>query len=329
MLTWPHAHSDWADALAHIEPVCAQIGAAIARRQRLLVLCQDDVLAARARRKTIAAGGNPSCITTLSVTSDDTWARDYGPLTVIDRDGVTLCDFRFDGWGGKYAAERDNAITRTLHQRGLFGAARLRRLPLVLEGGAIETDGQGTLLATRRSVVCAARNPAVSEASIEQTLGDVLGASRILWLETGGLSGDDTDGHIDNLARFADAETILYVTTEPDDADFDALRGMYRQLKALRTRAGRAYRLIALPPAGRHFDGDRRLPATYANFLLINGAVLLPVYGVANDGPAMSVLQGCFRNREIIPIDCRPVIRQNGSLHCLTLQLPAAVALAG
>lgn len=277
---------------------------------------------------TVAAGGCPSRVSTVIATSNDTWVRDYGPLALIDDTGAALCDFPFNGWGGKYPADRDKAVTRTLHQCGLFGTAPLLRKSLVLEGGAVETDGQGTLLATRRSLVSESRNPGLSAPEIELVLAQTLGVRRILWLNAGGLSGDDTDGHIDNLARFADTETILHLTTDPDDPDHDELAAMYRELTAFRTQEGRPYKLIALPPAGRHWDGDRRLPASYANFLLINGAVLLPVYGVANDGLAISVLEACFRHREIVPIDCRPVIRQNGGLHCLTMQLPAAVTLA-
>jgi agmatine/peptidylarginine deiminase len=199
---------------------------------------------------------------------------------------------------------------------------------LVLEGGAIETDGQGTLLATRSSVLARTRNPSLDQAAVEEALRQTLGLSRFFWLDHGDISGDDTDGHIDTLARFSDPQTILYATAPEGNRDHDGLAAMENELRQLRTRDHQPYRLLALPFAGEHREQDgRRLPATYANFLIINGAVLLPTYGVPADRSAGAVLQQAFPGREIIPIDCREIIRQNGSLHCLTMQFPATVQL--
>jgi agmatine/peptidylarginine deiminase len=259
--------------------------------------------------------------------SDDTWARDHGPIGVETADGVELLDFGFNGWGGKFAAERDDDVPSALARSGAFGATPCRKVPFVLEGGAIETDGQGTLLATRHSVVTDTRNPGLGETRVEELLRSELGVSRFLWLDHGALSGDDTDGHVDTLARFADPRTILYATTTRNDPDHPGLEAMRAQLARLRTAEGAPYRLVPLPPPGLHFEGDRRLPATYANFLMVNGAVLLPVYGVHSDGVAMRVVGDCFPGREVVPVDCRALIRQHGSLHCVTMQLPASVDL--
>jgi agmatine/peptidylarginine deiminase len=200
----------------------------------------------------------------------------------------------------------------------------------VLEGGALETDGAGTLLATRSSVITDSRNPGLPQVEIESLLREVLGMQHFLWLDAGHLSGDDTDGHIDTLARFADPATILYATAAADDPDFPELERMRQQLEGLRDTAGRPFRLLPLPAPGVHRDQDgQRLPATYANFLIINGAVLLPTYGVPQDAAARRILAAAFPGREIVGIDCRPAIRQNGSLHCLTMQFPIEVPLCG
>jgi agmatine/peptidylarginine deiminase len=327
-LTWPHGDTDWAERLAAVEPVFAEIGTAISRREQLLVVCREREQIRTVRERLIDCGAREQHLHFACAPSDDSWARDHGAISVQTAGGPRLLNFRFNGWGGKFPAERDNAITATLQAAGVFGDTPCQDQALVLEGGAIETDGQGTLLATRHSVITATRNPDLDAPAIEALLAERLGIRRFLWLDHGALSGDDTDGHIDTLARFADAETILYVTAEPDDPDYPELATMADELTLLRTSAGSAYRLIPLPPSGVHRDVDgRRLPASYANFLVINGAVLLPIYGVANDQLAIGVLADAFPGRDIMPIDCRPIIAQNGSLHCLTMQFPADVPL--
>jgi agmatine/peptidylarginine deiminase len=329
MLTWPHAGTDWAEALAAVEPVFAAIGREVARREFLLNVCQSPAHAAEVRARLRGAGAPAERLGFAIAGADDTWARDHGPLTVLTGSGPRLLDFRFNGWGGKFAADRDDAITATLVGAGSFAATPLERQALVLEGGALETDGRGTLLATRHAVLTETRNPGLGRDAIETALRAALGIERFLWLAHGSLSGDDTDGHIDTLARFCDPGTIAYATADPDDTDHPGLAAMAGELAALRQADGRPYRLVPLPPPGRHVADGRRLPATYANFLVINGAVLLPVYGVPNDGAAAARLEACFPGREIVPIDCRAVIRQNGSLHCLTMQFPAGVPLGG
>jgi agmatine/peptidylarginine deiminase len=328
MLTWPHAATDWADDLDQVLAVFSAIGAAISHRETLLSVCANPDAVRAARTLLRQAGADPgNCVFGIAA-SDDSWARDHGPITTLSDDTPTVHDFTFNAWGGKFSASRDNAITSTLRQAGCFGGAAFETHPMVLEGGALETDGHGTLLATRHSVIDEARNPGMGQHDIEKQLSDWLGFDRFLWLDHGALTGDDTDGHIDTLARFADPQTILYAAAPPDDADHDGLRDMRRQLQGFRTRDGAPYRLLQLPFPGLHHDHDgRRLPAGYANFLLINHAVLMPTYGVAADRAAGEVLQQAFPDREILPVDCRPIIRQNGSLHCLTMQFPAQVRL--
>ena len=196
---------------------------------------------------------------------------------------------------------------------------------MVLEGGAIETDGQGTLLTTEACLLNHNRNPRLDRAAIEMKLREDFGVERILWLSHGHLEGDDTDSHIDTLARFCDPQTIAYVRCDdPEDSHYPSLAAMEEQLKTLRQADGSPYRLIALPWPRPCFDPDdgHRLPATYANFLIINGAVLVPTYADAADAEALATLAEAFPGRDIVPIDCRSVIRQHGSLHCLTMQLP-------
>lgn len=328
MLTWPHPGTDWVEHLDQVEPVFARIGAAIAQHEKLLVVVQSGQHADHVQSLLQRAGAPAERLCLARAPANDTWARDHGPLSCRSKQGVVLHDFTFNGWGAKFDAALDNAINQRLHQAGCFGDAQLQRHSLVLEGGALETDGLGTLLATRHSILTDSRNPGYEQAAIEQVLRHALGLDRFLWLAHGALSGDDTDGHIDTLARFADADTILHVTAADGDPDQPGLQAMAGELAALRTRDGRPYRLIPLPPAGIHRDVlGRRLPATYANFLIINDAVLLPVYNVPQDAQATMILAEAFPGREIICIDCRAIIAQNGSLHCLTMQFPAPLTL--
>lgn len=330
MLTWPHEDSDWGTHLESVYTTVADIGAAIAARQPLLSVCRSNRHAGMIRRRLVAAGAPLDRALFCIADSNDSWARDHGPLTTLRGAAPILNDFIFDGWGGRFDSSLDSAVTQKLYRQQVFGDAAIRPRDLVLEGGAIETDGRGTLLATRSSILSRQRKPCTSRPTIEHCLGDWLGLERILWLDHGRLDGDDTDGHIDLLARFSDPHTILYASAPPGDADHAELVAMARQLRTFRTRDGRPYRLLPLPFPGVHRDATgRRLPASYANFLIINGAVLLPVYGVPQDHEAEALLKSAFPSREIVTLDCRPLIQQNGSLHCLTMHLPVRLGLHG
>ena len=328
LLTWPHADTDWYDRLHRVEPVFAQIGATIAQHEMLLLVCQSVTHATHVSTILSQHGAHPARLVFTIAESNDTWARDFGPICTLQDGNARLNGFRFNGWGNKFVADLDDAITDQLISQGVFSDIEYDAVDIVLEGGAIETDGQGTMLATRSSTITESRNPGLTQTNLEENLESVLGIERFLWLDHGNVSGDDTDGHIDTLARFADPETILYATAPADDADHISLAAMASQLRSFRTAEQKPYRLLPLPFPGLHLDDDgRRLPASYANFLIINDAVLAPVYGVAQDNQAITTLQLAFPRREVIAIDCREIIRQNGSLHCLTMQLPAEVML--
>ncbi|MEJ2347205.1 MAG: agmatine deiminase family protein [Gammaproteobacteria bacterium] len=330
MLTWPHPYGDWAPMLEQVEPVFVRLALAISRRERVLVSCHDathrDHVAARLRD----AGVEPRRVRLEVVPSNDTWARDHGPIIVLQDRQPLLLDFRFDGWGGKYAADLDDRISARLKTLGAFGDRPMREIDLVLEGGAIETDGEGTLLTTESCLLYGHRNPGLGRADVEALLKRELGVRRVLWLRHGHLAGDDTDGHIDTLARFCDADTIAYSSCDdPADEHFDPLQRMQTELQALRRQDGAAYRLVPLPIPAPIRDGDgQRLPATYANFLIINGAVLVPTYDDPADRVALQRLGGCLPGREVVPVNSSPLIRQYGSLHCVTMQLPEGVLAA-
>lgn len=328
MLTWPHADSDWRPTLAAVEPVFVRIAAEVARREDVVIACRDAALAGHVRGLLAAAGVDASRVRLHVVASQDTWARDHGPLTVIRRGCPLLLDFTFNGWGGKFAADVDDQISRRLHALGAFGGEAMASVDLVLEGGSIESDGEGTLLTTRRCLLGPGRS-GLGEAELERQLGVLLGVDRVLWLTHGGLAGDDTDGHIDTLARFTDARTIAYQSCDDEgDPDFAELEAMAAELAALRTADGSPYRLVPLPwPRARRAADGAPLPAGYANFLIVNEAVLVPTYDDAADERALASLRSCFPDREVVGVDCRPLLAQGGSLHCLTMQLPGPLTL--
>ena len=327
MLTWPHAHGDWAGDLDGAERAFTAIARAVAEREKVLVVCFDTDHRERLRRTLIESGLRAGQLLCAAVASNDTWARDHGPITVLCRDQPAIFDFQFNGWGGKYRADLDNAVTAHLHAQGVFRDAPREQIDLVLEGGSIDVDGCGTLLTTRSCLLAPTRNPGFTQPQIEERLSELLGINRILWLDHGRLAGDDTDGHIDTLARFCNSETIAYVACDdPADQHFDELGSMARELRDLKSAAGSSYRLVPLPLPRPQYDTEgTRLPATYANFLIINGAVLVPTYDDPADEVALRRLRNCFPDRALVPIDCSALIRQFGSLHCVTMQLPAGV----
>ncbi|GEK47350.1 agmatine deiminase [Bisbaumannia pacifica] len=323
-LTWPSPTSDWAPQLSLIEATLEAMVVAIARYQRVLIAVPSEADRARLAERFAHRGVAAERLTLVVAVADDTWARDHGPIG-IEHDGrVELLDYVFTGWGGKFEAGLDNTLSRRLAEAGVF-AAPLTSRALILEGGGIESDGEGTLLTTEACLLNPNRNAGLDRAAIEAHLAEDFGVTRVLWLRHGHLEGDDTDSHIDTLARFCAPGTIAYVRCDdPNDPHHAALSAMEAELEALRRADGQAYRLIPLPWPTPCFDPEdgHRLPATYANFLIINGAVLVPTYGDAADSRALAALAEAFPDRDILPIDCSVVIRQHGSLHCLTMQLP-------
>jgi len=323
MLTWPDEGTDWADMLDEVETCFIAIAKAISEREKLLIVCTDIPL---------LTGKLRNCRTENIIFSvyplNDTWARDHGAITVVKDGKQTLYDFTFNGWGMKFAANFDNQITSSLFRNGNFRSEVQyeNKQHLVLEGGSLESDGEGTLLTTRDCLLSINRNQHLKESEIEKQLIDLFGLKQVLWLSSGYLAGDDTDSHIDTLARFCDPQTIAYFKCDDvNDEHFEALSRMEQELTAFRTLKNQAYHLIPLPMADPVFDGKERLPATYANFLIINGAVLVPFYNSPKDQVAVQILQKAFPDREIIGIDCSPLIKQHGSLHCVTMQFPEGV----
>lgn len=326
LLAWPHAGTDWAGNLADVEATYAALVAAISRRQRAIVCVADEAVELRMATLLTRAGALPGRIATVRIDYDDTWLRDTGPITLLGGGGPELLDFRFTGWGGKFEAGRDDRLVAGLFERGLFvPTARHRAIDFALEGGAIETDGAGTLLSTWHCL--SARHPGRTRAEVETILAGTLAVDRFLWLEHGALEGDDTDAHIDTLARFAAPDALVYQgCDDPSDPHHPGLAAMAGELAAMRDRDGRPYRRFALPWARPILAADgRRLAASYANFLIINGAVLMPGYGDPADAPAAQLLAQAFPGRQVEIVPCRPLIEQNGSLHCVTMQLPQGV----
>jgi agmatine/peptidylarginine deiminase len=325
-LTWPHGNTDWSPRLDLVEPVFAAIGAAIARHESLLVVCQDNDHRAHILPLLAQSGADLDRVQLGIAPTDDTWARDHGPMTVLEDEQPLLLDFTFNGWGGKFPADRDNLITQTLSGQGRFGTVPVETVDLVLEGGSIESDGAGTIMTTSQCLLAPSRNAGLSRDDLEQRLHQHLGAQRVLWLDHGHLEGDDTDGHIDTLARFCDAGTIAHVQCDdPHDSQSAGLRRMAEQLAGFRQHSGLPYTLIGLPQPAPILDGHQRLPATYANFLVINDAVLVPVYDDPADALALERIGAAFPGRSVVGVDCRELIRQGGSLHCLTMQFPVGV----
>ena len=321
LIAWPHADTDWAERLADVEETYVALVAAITRFQPVVICVADDDLQTYAEARLRSARVDMDRVRFIAFDYDDTWLRDSGPIVLREGDGFRVLDFHFTAWGGKFEAGRDDRLVESLAAQGVFGAAPRQRIDFALEGGGIETDGAGTLLTTWRCLH--ERHPQASRDQLDSKLRGWLAQDRVLWLDHGCLEGDDTDAHIDTLARFAADDAIVFqACDDPADPHYAELQAMAAELAALRTRDGRPYRLFPLPWAAPILDEGRRLAASYANFLIVNGAVLMPAYGDRADDRAAAVLADAFPGREIVQVPCRPLIWQNGSLHCITMQIP-------
>jgi len=320
LLAWPHEASDWQPYLDLVQPVFSGIIAAISRFETVIVATDEPD---RVRETLSEAGAELERVRVYPVETNDTWARDFGPITVEEQGTPRLLNFGFNGWGLKFPSDLDNRINRRLQALGAWGAP-VDTVGLILEGGSIESDGNGTLLTTEECLMDDNRNPHLTREELEEELHGLFGCDRFLWLANGYLAGDDTDSHVDTLARLCPDDTIAYVSCDdPEDEHYPALKAMEQEILAFRTRDGRPYRAIPLPWPGAKYDEEgERLPATYANFLVINGAVLVPTYDDRSDAAALAVIGEAFPGRKIIGIDCLPLILQHGSLHCVTMQLP-------
>jgi len=328
-LTWPHAGTDWSPYLDEITEVCVKLVLTIAQREKVIIAAQDPT-AVRDLLKARMTAGELAKVSVWPCQNDDTWARDHAFITLMPTASMSeeamplLLDFRFNGWGEKFPADKDNAINRQLYGMGVFRGSRVDCDDFVLEGGSIESDGCGTVFTTSLCLLAPNRNQPFGRAEIEQQLKDRLAANRVVWLDHGSLLGDDTDGHIDTAVRVAPNDTLVYVgCDDANDPQYDDFKALERQLQGLRTMQGSPYRLLRLPmPDAIYYDGER-LPATYANFLVINGAVIMPTYAQPEkDCEALRVASQAFPDRKVVGLDARVVIRQHGSLHCMTMQFP-------
>lgn len=323
-LTWPHEGTDWKEHLAGVNQCYIQMAKAIAQHAKLLVVSPKVSTVRNLLDKQLAPQLLQNVIY-VECPTDDTWARDHAFLTTENEGKLQLLDFQFNGWGGKFYAKNDNAINKNIFHQHLFKADYVDYLDFILEGGSIESDGEGTLLTTTRCLLNPNRNPQLNKEDIVHILAERLGAKQILWLEHGYLAGDDTDSHIDTLARLCPNETILYVQcSDPSDEHYEELLKMEEQLRTFVAPSGNPYTLIPLPHPQAVFDEEgERLPATYANYLVVNDAVLMPTYNQPEaDQKAHNALLQAFPHHEIINIDCRVLILQHGSLHCSTMQYP-------
>lgn len=323
LLAWPHENTDWVSMLEEAQACFKEIIETVARFEDVIVLLNNEN-----ENFPIDELKNKERIHPVVCPTNDTWARDFGPLFIKEDSQYTGLDFKFNGWGLKFPADRDNLITSRLFGQEIFKheVQRENKLNFVLEGGSIESDGKGTILTTTECLMSPNRNGAFSRQEVENELKSLLGANRVLWINHGFLSGDDTDSHVDTLARFCNPETVAYVKcSNPEDEHFEALQKMEKQLQQFNTGEGKPYKLIPLPMADPVFDDNHQLPATYANFLIINGAVLVPFYNSPKDIEVKKILESVFPDRQVIGIDCRALIKQHGSLHCVTMQIPKGV----
>lgn len=327
ILTWPHKNTAWNWILEDVTELYEALATVIVDYADVIIALPADMIE-EVYARLDAMGAPMDYIYLYPCDSDDTWARDHGPITVETADGFKLLDFQFNGWGNKFPHQKDNQISQQLFALKAFPYATIEMQDWVLEGGSIESDGQGTLLTTSSCLLNKNRNPALSKVDIEARLTAAFGVRKINWLDHGYLAGDDTDSHVDTLARLCPNNTIVYTACDDEqDEHYAELKQMEDQLKTFTNADGESYRLLPLPWSGPvpGRDSDERLPSTYANFLVINEAVLVPIYDLPMDEDALEVISQAFPGFEILGIPCNALIEQGGSLHCITMQIPEGV----
>ena len=315
-LTWPCDKTDWKDNLVLAEKCFLQIAQLVSKYQKLIIIHSKS-----RNPKGSFTNNELANIKFIEAHYNDTWARDYAPITIIENGIPTLKNFTFNGWGNKFDSQLDNQLNEMLFKNGIY--KNLINVDFILEGGAIESNGEGIILTTKNCLLNSNRNTEVNFNEIEVILKRELSAKKILWLDHGEIIGDDTDAHIDTIARFVDSNTILYSKCfNTNNPNFESLNKMERELEKLTNLENKRFRLIPIP-LPNIIENGMNLPATYANFLITNKQVLLPVYNCPEDKDAINVLKRVFQDKVIEPVYCGEIIKQNGSLHCLTMQLPA------
>lgn len=325
LIAWPDKSGDFSANIEQVENAYCFIAKTIVRFQHLIIICKS----VQHQEHIQGILKHTDRIHYIHSEFNDIWLRDTTFITVESPQQAQLLNFQFNGWGEKYPYQADNKINHQLAEHSIFNRAQYKDIDLVLEGGSIESDGQGSILTTKQCLLNPNRNPQLTQTEIENQLKSHLGAQRILWIDQENLSGDDTDAHIDTLARFCNPHTIAYTAcTDPQDPHYAGLLNMQTQLQALRTVTGEAYQLISLPmPKAIYSSSGEQLPANYANFLIINQAVMVPVYNDPKDEIALTRLTKCFPEHEIIATPCKAIVEQYGSLHCMTMQIPNTVEL--
>jgi agmatine/peptidylarginine deiminase len=315
-IIFPHENSDWAEYLDEAQDTFVNIINAIVKYQKCLVVAKD-VKSVKSRFE------ESENLYFVEYETNDTWARDCSVLCVEDGSDIKLLDFTFTGWGGKFEASKDNEMSNAIRK---CYDKEVIKVDLILEGGAVESNGIDTILTTSECMLNKNRNANLSKEEITKILQNEFGMSKILYLDHGYLAGDDTDSHVDTLARFIDEKSIMYVKCEDEnDEHFNELKLMEDELKTFAKEHG--FRLIALPMSDACYFEEERLPATYANFLFVNGAVLVPTYGVKQDEEALKIFRETFPSRDIVGINCFALIKQHGSLHCVTMNFASGVLL--
>lgn len=321
ILCVPHKDTDWCDNLPQATACVLEIAKEIAEHEKV-ILCTQRGKEIKKFLKLLNA--DEKNIRLFSPPTNDTWVRDFGPITVLNNNKPQMLDFTFNGWGNKYPCEKDNYVTKLLSFAGAFPKTSLKSTNFILEGGSIDCDGKDTILTTEKCLLNKNRNSDLNKEEIEAKLKSYLGIGQVLWLKHGFIAGDDTDSHIDTLARFAPQNIILYVAcSDKEDQHYIELKKMEEELAKFKNIKGERYYLKPLPLPKIYDKDNNRLPATYANFLIINTAVLFPIYNVAEDKEAIDIIKDVFPKHKIIPINCEILITQNGSLHCMTMQIPA------
>lgn len=320
LLAWPHADTDWNYMIDEVRDCYIKLITAITKYHPVFIVSPNA-----SELKDVMPRTTPDRIFLIDLPTNDTWIRDYGPLTMLAGNGdFILRDFCFNGWGMKFAADRDNLVNSCLCEKKLFSVELINNRDFVLEGGGIESDGNGSLMTTSRCQLSPNRNAVLTRPQIEQKLKNYFNADNLIWIDHGYLAGDDTDSHIDTLARFAPHSTIVYTGCQDQtDEHFTELSLMQQDLKNARNKDGLPYNLIELPLPDPIFDEDgQRLPATYANFLVTPDAVFMPVYGQPRKDQLAAQILSIAYERPVETIDCNALIKQHGSLHCATMQIP-------
>ncbi|MGI8671070.1 MAG: agmatine deiminase family protein [Luteitalea sp.] len=322
-LTWPKDPLTWPGRVPEVQEIFLQFIDALTPHERVCLLVDDEEVAQEVSRRCADRRPQREQLQLMTVPTVDSWIRDYGPNFLLGPDrGLAFNHWGFNAWGGKYESLlRDASVPARLTP--LAGLPRFEP-GIVLEGGSIDVNGRDTVLTTEQCLLHPNRNPGLSRLDLEQCLRDYLGVSQVLWLGQG-IEGDDTDGHVDDITRFVGIDTIVTaVEDDPSDPNHAPLLDNLARLSHARQPDGSPYRVVRLPMPGHVMADDERLPASYANFYIANGVVLVPVYGHANDAAALAILQGLFPDRRVVPVQSEPLVWGMGSIHCVTQQQPAS-----